>query len=132
MHCHGKHFLCSILVSPFNKDTMDGTVIEVEGDVAKALILGKWQGMEFDYTNTRKTVNMYKFSRDFVEKKYMPLIKWYVKNMGENSYYEKVLGSLLYYRECDARIVEVPENMWCEIDDADDLERARKQFNENL
>ena len=52
--------------------------------------------------------------------------------MGENSYYEKVLGSLLYYRECDARIVEVPENMWCEIDDADDLERARKQFNENL
>lgn len=123
---------CSILVSPFNKDTMDGTVIEVEGDVAKALILGKWQGMEFDYTNTRKTVNMYKFSRDFVEKKYMPLIKWYVKNMGENSYYEKVLGSLLYYRECDARIVEVPENMWCEIDDADDLERARKQFNENL
>ena len=62
----------------------------------------------------------------------MPLIKWYVKNMGENSYYEKVLGSLLYYRECDARIVEVPENMWCEIDDADDLERARKQFNENL
>ena len=123
---------CSILVSPFNKDTMDGTVIEVEGDVAKALILGKWQGIEFDYTNTRKTVNMYKFSRDFVEKKYMPLIKWYVKNMGENSYYEKVLGSLLYYRECDARIVEVPENMWCEIDDADDLERARKQFNENL
>ena len=32
---------CSILVSPFNKNTMDGTVIEVERDVAKALILGK-------------------------------------------------------------------------------------------
>lgn len=45
---------------------------------------------------------------------------------------DTILGSLLYYRECDARIVEVPENMWCEIDDADDLERARKQFNENL
>ena len=109
---------------------MDGTVIEVEGDVAKSLILGKWQGTEFDYTNTRKTVNMYKFSRDFVQKKYMPLIKWYVENMGENSYYEKVLGSLLYYRECDAHIVEVPERMWCEIDDADDLERAKKRFNE--
>lgn len=121
---------CSILVSPFNKDTMDGTVIEVEGDVAKSLILGKWQGTEFDYTNTRKTVNMYKFSRNFVQKKYMPLIKWYVENMGENSYYEKVLGSLLYYRECDAHIVEVPERMWCEIDDADDLERAKKRFNE--
>lgn len=123
---------CSILVSPFNVNTMDGTVIEVEGDVAKALVLGKWQNEKFDYKNTRKTVNMYKFKREFIEKKYMPLIKWYVENMGENSYYEKVLGSLLYYRECDVRIVEVPETMWCEIDDVADLERAKKQFNENL
>jgi hypothetical protein len=48
--------------------------------------------------------------------------------MGENSYYEKVLGSLMYYRECDFRIVEVPEDMWCEIDDAYDLKRARARF----
>ena len=58
----------------------------------------------------------------------MPLIKWYVENMGENSYYEKVLGSLIYLRECDFRVVEVPAEMWCEIDDAGDLERARKEF----
>ena len=37
---------------------MDGTVIALERDVAKSLILGKWQGDDFDYTNTRKTVNM--------------------------------------------------------------------------
>ena len=120
---------CSILVSPFNPDTMDGTVIEVEGDKAKALILGKWQGTDFQYENTRKTVNMYKFTKDFTSK-YMPLIKWYVEYMGENSYYEKVLGSLLYLREVDVRIVEVPESMWCEIDDADDLKRARERFGE--
>lgn len=119
---------CNILVSPFNSDTMDGTVIEVDGYRAKSLILGKWQGIDFDYTNMRKTVNMYKFSKEFVQKKYIPLIKWYVKNMGENSYYEKVLGSLIYYRECDIRVVEVPEEMWCEIDDVDDLARARQRF----
>lgn len=50
--------------------------------------------------------------------------------MGENSYYEKVLGSMVYYRECDFRVVSVPEEMWCEIDDVDDLLRARKQFEE--
>lgn len=58
----------------------------------------------------------------------MPLIKWYVENMSENSYYEKVLGSLLYLWECDAHIVEVPEEMWCEVDDADDLTRVRERF----
>ena len=107
---------------------MDGSVINIDGDIAQGLVLGKWQDEGFDYSNARKTVNMYKFTKKFVESKYMPLIKWYVENMGENSYYEKILGSLLYLRECDAHIVEVPEEMWCEVDDADDLARARKRF----
>ena len=118
---------CSILVSPFNADTMDGTVIRVDGDRAKDLILGKWQKDGFNYNDCLKTVNMYKFSKDFVIK-YMHLIEWYVENMGEQSYYEKVLGSLIYLQESDVRVVEVPEEMWCEVDDADDLERARKRF----
>lgn len=120
---------CSILVSPFNSETMDGTVIRVEGDKALELILGKWQGEQFDYSGMKKTVNMYRFTKEFV-RKYMPLIKWYVENVGENSYYEKVLGCLMYLRECDMRIVEVPEEMWCEVDDAEDLERARERFGE--
>lgn len=118
---------CSILVSPFNPETMDGSVIRVEKDRALELILGKWQGEGFDYSSARKTVNMYRFTKAFTAK-YMPLIRWYVENMGEQSYYEKVLGSLMYLRECDMRIVEVPEDMWCEVDDADDLARARARF----
>lgn len=49
-------------------------------------------------------------------------------NMGENSYYEKVLGSMIYLRECDIQVVEVPGSMWCEIDDYEDLERAKAIF----
>ncbi len=119
---------CSILVSPFNKDTMKGTVIEAEGGKAKSLVLGEWQGPEFNYANAEKTVNMYKFSRNFAENKYMPMIKWYVENMNENSYYEKVLGSLLYYGECDVRVISIPESTWCEIDDETDLKRCEEQF----
>lgn len=118
---------CSILVSPFNNETMDGTVIECEDDKALSLILGKWQTETFDYTNCYKTVNMYKFTADFV-KVYKKLIEWYVTNMGENSYYEKVLGSLMFLREKDIRVVKVPEDMWCEIDDEIDLKRARELF----
>ena len=118
---------CSILVSPFDPKTMDGSVVRVDGDRAEELILGKWQGQGFDYSMTRKTVNMYRFTKSFTQK-YMPLIAWYVEHMGEQSYYEKVLGSLMYLRECDIRTVEVPADMWCEIDDADDLARARARF----
>lgn len=118
---------CSILVSPFNPNTMDGTVIHAEGDKAKTLILGAWQEEELDYTDKKKTVNMYRFTKEFIIK-YMSLIKWYVETMSENSYYEKVLGSLMYFKECDIRIVEVPEDMWCEIDREEDLLRARSLF----
>lgn len=118
---------CSILVSPFNPETMDGSVVRVEGDKALELILGRWQGKDFDYSNTRKTVNMYRFTKDFAYK-YMQLVKWYVKNIGEQSYYEKVLGCLMYLRECDIHIIEVPEELWCEVDDADDLRRASNKF----
>ena len=120
---------CSILVSPFNPKTMDGSVVRVENDKALELVLGKWQQEGFDYSCTRKTVNMYRFTKDFASK-YLSLIKWYVENMGEQSYYEKILGSILFLKEIDARIVEVPEDMWCEIDDSDDLARARSRFGE--
>lgn len=118
---------CSILVSPFNKDTMNGTVIRTEDDNAAELILGKWQADGFDYLNCKKTVNMYRFSKDFVLK-YMNLVKWYVENMGEQSYYEKILGSMIYFKERDIKVVEVPEEMWCEIDTAEDLRLAQKKF----
>lgn len=120
---------CVILVSSFNPSTMDGTVISVEGDRAKELILGKWQNEDFDYSGKVKTVNIYRFSKNFLLK-YRALVKWYIENMGEGSYYEKVLGSMIYYRECDCRIVSVPEDMWCEIDNVTDLDRAKRLFKE--
>ena len=53
-----------------------------------------------------------------------------MKKCSEAFYILEVLGSMLYLKEIDARIVEVPEDTWCEIDDADDLARARSRFGE--
>lgn len=118
---------CSILVSPFDPETMNGTVIRAEDGKAAELILGEWQGSGWNGANTFKTVNMYRMTKEFAAK-YIPLVHWYVSHMGEQSYYEKVLGSMIYLRECDIRIVEVPGSMWCEIDDAVDLAQAQKMF----
>ncbi len=119
---------CSIVVSPFNPDTMDGTVIRVFKNKAIELILGKWQGADFNYADCQKTVNVYKFSKGFIQEKFAPLLKWYVEKMGKNSYYEKILGSLIYYKECNINVVSVPETAWCEIDNLEDLEKARNYF----
>ena len=118
---------CLILVSPFNPKTMDGTVVRAKEDIAEELILGAWQNEGFNYTDSLKTVNIYSFTKKFVLK-FGALIRWYVEHMGKSSYYEKVLGSMIYYRDFDFRVVSVPEEMWCEIDDIDDLLRARKRF----
>ena len=58
----------------------------------------------------------------------MPQIETYVKYESVNSYYELVLGSLIYYANSDIRVVLVDESKWAEIDDLEDLERAKKQF----
>lgn len=122
---------CSILVSPYNPMTMSGTVIRVDGDNALELILGKWQGDGFDYSNTKKTVNIYYFTKEFIGK-YMSLVRWYVENIDENSYYETVLGGMIYWKRYDIRVVEVSEKMWCEIDDVGDLNRAKDIFGKEL
>ena len=41
-----------------------------------------------------------------------------------NSYYELVLGSLIYYRNDDIYMTVISEDTWYEIDDINDLERA--------
>lgn len=119
---------CSILVSPFNKETMDGTVIQVDGDKAKALIIKKHQIKDFDYAGYMKTVNVYKFSKDFILNHFMPAVSTYVKYESVNSYYELVLGSLIYYGNSDIRVVEIDEDAWAEIDNVEDLRRAEKKF----
>ena len=118
---------CCIMTSDFNPQTMDGTAIRIEDNTDRAikLVLGKWQKNDFDYAHAKKTVNIYKFSKDFV-KKYICLIEWFVKNISVTSYYETVLGILIYLKEFDIKIVNVLESSWHEIDDIDDLERARK------
>ena len=46
-------------------------------------------------------------------------------NSAENT---KAVTAICERIQTDIRIVEVPESMWCEVDDADDLARARKKF----
>ncbi len=116
---------CAIVTSYFNKETMDGSVIEiVEESKAVNLILKKEQDADFDYTNMRKTVNIYKFTKDFWNDAFAPALNKEVSSGNVNSYYELVLKSIMHSNKWDMQVVNVPESYWCEIDDVEDLKRA--------
>ena len=118
---------CNILVSKYNSKTMNGTVVKIDNNnnVSELIIKSK-QNEKFQYDDKYKTVNIYKFSKDFFLKKYIPTIDLYIKTESMNSYYELVLGALIYYGNDEFKAIIVDENLWREIDDAKDLEIAER------
>jgi NDP-sugar pyrophosphorylase family protein len=124
--------VCNILVSPYNAATMDGTVVAVgDNDKVKALITKRDQDASFNYARMNKTVNIYFYKKEFITKKFMPAVETYITTQSLNSYYELVLGSLIFYKNDDICAVYIDPIEWCEIDNADDLKRANEQFKDN-
>lgn len=119
--------ICNILVSKFNRNTMNGTVVRIdENNNVTELIVKKNQYVGFNYDDTYKTVNIYKFSKDFFLKKYIPSLKNYMDIESANSYYEFVLGALIYYANDSFKATIIDEKEWKEIDDTNDLKIAKK------
>ena len=123
---------CNILVSKYNPQTMDGTVVEVdENNHVRSLIIKRDQKETMEYANMAKTVNIYCFKKHFIVDKFLPLIEVYVKAQSVNSYYELVLGGLVYYGNSDFSAVFADADEWFEIDDMEDLNRANTYFQKN-
>lgn len=110
---------------------MDGTcTILDDEDCIIDFIPGKY--LQFNKKdNYYKTVNIYKFSRHFSMKTYVPFLEAYSKAMGDNEYYESVIKliSLLETKELRAKRLE--GQIWYEIDDIQDLNIAETLFAEN-
>ena len=120
---------CNMLVSKYDSSCMDGTVVEIDQqDVVKRLIVKNDQNENFDFSNMYKTVNMYYFNKLFLEKYFVPYLDLYIHAHGVNSYYELVLGVLIYLSHPKIHAVIVDSNKWREIDDVHDLRNAEKHF----
>lgn len=122
---------CNILVSPFEHDTMEGTVIKVGNDnIAKSLIIKRDQGLNFDYSDVMKTVNIYKLKSNFITNKFLPSIELYIKTESVESYYELVLGSIIYFGNSHIKVIPINASEWIEIDDINDLKLAEEKCKE--
>jgi NDP-sugar pyrophosphorylase family protein len=116
---------CNVLVSKYDPALMNGTVISIgEGDTVRELVLKRHQTEGFDYADKYKTVNMYYFAGEFLREFFLPYLELFVRSHGSQSYYEQVLGTLVYIGEPRCHAVIVESDQWCEIDDENDLRRA--------
>lgn len=103
---------------------MDGTVVKIDD---KYNIVSMVPKEAFDFNDTAdyyKTVNIYKFSKEFAKYKYNPFLEAYCKGMGYNAYYEQVLNIITYISANEMKALPVRNLKWFEIDDIQDKEIA--------
>ena len=111
---------------------MDGTMVRIDGDNNIVNFVPK---KAFNYSEVDtyyKTVNIYKFSREFSEQVYVPFLDAYCRVMGNNEYYEQVLRVITLLDGANLKALPIGNKRWYEIDDVQDLDIAENIFaNEN-
>ncbi len=107
---------------------MDGTMVRLDDEnnivnfIPKAAF--KYSDIQFYY----KTVNIYKFSKEFSKEKYVPFLEAYSKAVGDNEYYENVLRIISFLNSHDLKALPITTEKWYEIDDKQDLDIAEALF----
>ena len=107
---------------------MDGTCVKLGSDDSiDAFVPGK----KFKFNEIKdyyKTVNIYKFSKHFCEKFYVPFLEAYQEALGVNEYYEQVLRVITMLDDPEIRAKKLDGQLWYEIDDIQDLDIATSMF----
>lgn len=107
---------------------MDGTVVTLDQDQKITRFIDK-SGFDFaEIHKYYKTVNIYKFSKDFSAKYYVPFLTAYSTALGDNEYYEQVLRVILHLRNAPLKALPLSGDLWYEIDDMQDLDIASGMF----
>lgn len=115
------------VVAPY-EPWMDGTCVKLDN---KNNIIDFVTSKKFDFKNTKdlyKTVNIYKFSKEF-NKCYIKFLEAYLSSNGENQYYETVLETMINVLPNELKGFVLNDNQkWYEIDDKQDLDIAESIF----
>lgn len=109
---------------------MDGTMVRIDDDSNIVNFVTKDAFRYEDVSQYYKTVNIYKFSKEFSETKYIPFLDAYSKAVGNNEYYENVLRIISFLNSKELKALPITTEKWYEIDDKQDLDIAEALFAE--
>lgn len=107
---------------------MDGTCMRLDDEDG---IVQFVPGKKFDFNHTEgcfKTVNIYKFGREFSNSYYVPFLEAYCAALGNNEYYEQVLSVIATLDTPCIKAKRLDGQLWYEIDDIQDLDIASSMF----
>lgn len=107
---------------------MDGTMVRLDDENNIVNFVPKKAFKYSDVDCYYKTVNIYKFSKDFLCTQYVPFLDAYTKALGNNEYYEQVLRVITLLDKCDLKALPLEGEKWYEIDDVQDLDIAETIF----
>lgn len=109
---------------------MDGTMVCIDAERNIINFVPKQAFRYEDIDIYYKTVNIYKFSKDFSNNEYVPFLEAYCKVMGNNEYYEQVLRVLTMLHTTSLKALPIKNEKWYEIDDVQDLDIASAIFSD--
>ena len=107
---------------------MDGTVVTLDENNNILSFLDKKHFKFEDIKDYYKTVNIYKFSKEFSTTHYVPFLEAYCKALGNNEYYEQVLKVITLLDKPEIKATILGNESWYEIDDVQDLDIAESIF----
>ena len=107
---------------------MDGTMVRLDDEQNIVDFVSK-EAFSFKEVDTYyKTVNIYKFSKEFSRTKYVPFLEAYCTAVGNNEYYENVLRIITSLNDHSLKALPLTNEKWYEIDDKQDLDIAEAIF----
>ncbi len=110
---------------------MDGTVVMLNDECKIKNFISKRDFKYSDIDRYYKTVNIYKFSKEFSATHYVPFLKAYCQALGRNEYYEQVLKVITLLDDSPLKALPLQGEQWYEIDDIQDLDIASGMFEES-
>jgi histidinol-phosphate/aromatic aminotransferase/cobyric acid decarboxylase-like protein/choline kinase len=108
---------------------MDGTVVALTPEkVVSQVIPPSQQSASFDFSDKYKTLNLYRFSKEFCATTLHRLLTYYARVIDDNCYYELVLGMIIYMQQAEIHAEVLDGELWSEVDDPTDLRIAEFTF----
>ncbi len=116
------------LVSPYAIG-LDGTVVQVQNNQITNIFPPHLQDENFNLFDKFKTLNIYKFSKEFCNNEFKKLLTYYANVIDDNCYYELILGILIYMQKRTIYCEIIENDKWVEVDDPNDMMGAEFVFN---
>jgi|SRR3989344_605991 len=117
----------STIVEPYNS-SLDGSFVEVDNGFILDWTHKLFRPENYVVDDKYKTVNIHKFSKDFVNERLYPSLREHVENDGGTQPIEYVFRDIIKTKNGRISVFLASDYKWIEIDDLSDLRAAESMF----